>query len=105
MTRVSSTNQDRVHEMYRAGLTYREISARTGLARGTVARELVDQRKEGRLPALKDRDMATPFYLSGATLARIKEEAIDRGTNVRDLVERLLTNVAKDDLFNAVLEE
>lgn len=105
MSRCARHNQDKIQQLYREGRTYREIASEVGLARGTVAKELCLLRQDRKLPVLKDREVAQPFYISGATLAALKSAAEDRKMAVRDMIEKILVNVVVDDLFNAVLEE
>lgn len=105
---LSPVDVEIIKAMASKGATGREISERTGIARGTVNNHLRRMRNNGTIPPASEPHGRHRSYstvtVPNETLERLKAEATRRGVPLLRLAARILDTVAKDQLFDAVLD-
>lgn len=98
---MSTPLYQRAIDRYRDGKTYVEIAAELKCSRSYVAKALSKWRAG---QGVKEREGELRLALTGSLAARLAVVAEERGVHVRALVRDILTNVAEDDLYDAVLD-
>lgn len=96
MNKLSEENVDRLIRWLRCGLSLRDVAIATGVNRKTVVRYK-------RALARGDLKSGT-MHLSWDTLERLEDVAEQMNVTREKLASMILETVAKEDLFNAVLD-
>jgi len=103
------SRKDAVLALMRKGLTNAQIAEKAGTTIGTVSTVTAQERRRTRMamprPGLSDGAESASAPLSALATVRLEKAAAARGIDVAELCRKILTEIADDNLVDAILDD